>query len=212
VIGIWQLSDQSGNPAPASTPSAFNSTTWGMSRLDAQFTLSDTFRVGVADYRGDGRPDYFYRASLLYSDTVTPARSVCWRRDHADRHRFQSEIAGDRCEQSRHHAFSVGEPDRGGTACGVQDGTASIQVTDSVSGAFSQMIGALTYGALSTDLLLLLQGGGAGQLQLVRSRQCDPRARRGRRWNYSCKRATLTWSATNGCSSQRAAELLRAQY
>ncbi len=30
VIGIWQLSDQSGNPAPASTPSAFNTTTFGM--------------------------------------------------------------------------------------------------------------------------------------------------------------------------------------
>src|ERR1019366_8819168 len=74
VIGIWQLSDQSGNPAPASTPSAFNSTTWGMSRLDAQFSATDTFRVGVADYRGDGRPDYFYHARLLYSDTVTPAR------------------------------------------------------------------------------------------------------------------------------------------
>ena len=25
-------------------------------------------------YRGDGRPDYFYQASLLYSDTVTPSR------------------------------------------------------------------------------------------------------------------------------------------
>ncbi|MGA2966457.1 MAG: hypothetical protein ABSD64_09605, partial [Terriglobales bacterium] len=74
VIGIWQLSDESGDPAPASTPSAFNSTTFGMSRLDAQFTVSDTFRVGVADFRGDGRPDYFYQASLLYSDTVTPAR------------------------------------------------------------------------------------------------------------------------------------------
>src|SRR5229473_1750831 len=37
AIGIWQLSDQSGNPAPASTPSAFNSTTFAMTRLDAQF-------------------------------------------------------------------------------------------------------------------------------------------------------------------------------
>jgi len=26
------------------------------------------------DFRGDGRPDYFYQASLLYSDTVTPPR------------------------------------------------------------------------------------------------------------------------------------------
>jgi len=74
VIGIWQLSDLSGNPAPASTPSPFNSATFGMSRLDAQFSASGAFRVGVADYRGDGRPDYFYHASLLYSDTVAPAR------------------------------------------------------------------------------------------------------------------------------------------
>ena len=74
VIGIWQLSDQSGNPAPASTPSAFNTPTWGLTRLDAQFGVTDTYRVGVADFRGDGRPDYFYQASLLYSDTVTPAR------------------------------------------------------------------------------------------------------------------------------------------
>ena len=41
---------------------------------------------------------------------------------------------------------------------GSQDGIVSTQVTDPASGAFSQMIGALSYGALPTDLLLLLQG------------------------------------------------------
>jgi len=45
-----------------------------MTRLDAQFTASATYRLAVADFRGDGRPDYFYQASLLYSDTVTPPR------------------------------------------------------------------------------------------------------------------------------------------
>ena len=74
VIGIWPLSNQTGNPAPSSTPSAFNSTTFAMTRLDAQFTASATYRLAVADFRGDGRPDYFYQASLLYSDTVTPPR------------------------------------------------------------------------------------------------------------------------------------------
>ncbi len=66
--------DQTGNPAPAATPSAFNTTTFGMTRLDAQFAATNTYRVAVADYRGDGRPDYFYQARLLYSDTVTPSR------------------------------------------------------------------------------------------------------------------------------------------
>ncbi len=74
VIGIWQLSDQSGDPAPAATPSAFNTPTSGLSRLDVQFGATDVYRLGVADFRGDGRPDYFYQASLLYADTVSPAR------------------------------------------------------------------------------------------------------------------------------------------
>ena len=74
VIGIWPLSDLSGNPAPAATPSAFNTVFPGTTRLDAQFSSGGGFRVGVADARGDGRPDYFYFASFLYSDTVSPAR------------------------------------------------------------------------------------------------------------------------------------------
>ena len=31
-------------------------------------------RVGVADLRGDGRPDYAYKGFVLYADTVEPAR------------------------------------------------------------------------------------------------------------------------------------------
>jgi hypothetical protein len=188
VIGIWQLSDQSGNPAPASTPSAFNTTTWGMSRLDAQFTVSDTFRVGVADFRGDGRPDYFYRASLLYSDTVTPARlslagGVTNLNGTGFSPRLQVTVAGNNgntLSASASH-IEVAMP------AGSQDGTASIQVTDPVSGAFSQMIGALSYGALSTDLLLLLQG--AEPATPVRSAAANAiRARGCSRWNYASER------------------------
>src|SRR5258706_10163614 len=74
LIGMWPLSDQSGGSATASTPSAFNTLVPGTTRLDAQFTAGGSFRLGVADSRGDGRPDYFYFASVLYSDSVTPAR------------------------------------------------------------------------------------------------------------------------------------------
>ena len=199
VIGIWQLSDQSGNPAPASTASAFNTTTWGMSRLDAQFTVSDTFRVGVSDFRGDGRPDYFYRASLLYSDTVTPARlslagGVTTLNGTGFNPRLDVSVAsniGNTLSASASH-IEVAMPS------GSQDGTASIQVTDPVSGAFSQMIGALTYGALSTDLLLLLQGAepatpvgsAAANAIRVRAVAADGIA--------PVSGATMAWSATNG--------------
>jgi hypothetical protein len=81
---------------------------------------------------------------------------------------------------------------------GLLDGTASIQVTDTVSGAFSQMIGALTYGALSTDLLLLLQGAepatpvGSAAANAIRVRTVAADG------ITPVSGATLTWSGTNG--------------
>ncbi|HEX7423769.1 MAG TPA: Ig-like domain-containing protein [Terriglobales bacterium] len=199
VIGIWQLSDQSGNPAPASTPSAFNTTTWGMTRLDAQFTASGAFRVGVADLRGDGRPDYFYHASLLYSDTVTPARlslagGVTTLNGIGFRPGLQVSVAGNNGNTLSASASQI----EVAVPSGLQDGTASILVTDPVSGAFSQMIGALTYGALATDLLLLLQGAepatpvGSAAANAIRVRAVAADG------VTPVSGATIAWSATNG--------------
>ena len=199
VIGIWQLSDESQNPAPASTPSAFNSMTFGMTRLDAQFSASDTYRVGVADYRGDGRPDYFYQAFLLYSDTVTPARlslagGVTTLNGTGFKPGLQVSVAGNNGSTLSASASQI----QVAMPSGLQDGTASIQVTDPVSGAFSQMIGALTYGALATDLLLLLQGAepatpvGSAAANAIRVRAVAADG------ITPVSGATIAWSATNG--------------
>jgi len=75
VIGMWALADPGNSPAPANTPSAFNTTVFGETRLDAQILQSSAFRVGIADYRGDGRPDYRYNARVLYGDSLTPGRA-----------------------------------------------------------------------------------------------------------------------------------------
>lgn len=170
VIGIWELSDASQGPAPASTPSAFNSTTFAMSRLDAQFGVSEMYRVGVADFRGDGRPDYYYQASLLYSDSIAPARlSVAGGVATLSGIGFNPEQQVAICTSISAYGSCVGGKNASvlsasasrieiAVPSGLQDGVVSPQVTDPASGAFSQMIGALSYGALSTDLLLLLQG------------------------------------------------------
>ncbi len=199
VIGIWQLSDQSGNPAPASTPSAFNTTTWGMTRLDAQFGVADTYRVGVADFRGDGRPDYFYHASLLYSDTVTPARlslagGVTTLNGTGFKPGLQVSAAGNNGNILSASASQI----QVAIPSGTQEGTATIQVTDPASGAFSQMTGALTYGALATDLLLLLQG--AEPATPVGSAAANPiRVRAVAADGVTpVSGATIAWSATNG--------------
>ena len=74
----------------------------------------------------------------------------------------------------------------------------SIQVTDPVSGAFSQMIGALAYGALSTDRLLLLQGAepstpvGSAAANAIRVRAVAADG------ITPVSGATMAWSATNG--------------
>jgi hypothetical protein len=75
VIGMWALTDPGTSPAPANTPSAFNTTVLGETRLDAQILRSTSFRVGIADYRGDGRPDYHYNARVLYGDSMSPGRA-----------------------------------------------------------------------------------------------------------------------------------------
>jgi hypothetical protein len=199
VIGIWQLSDGSGDPAPASTPSAFNTTTSGMTRLDAQFGASGAFRVGVADFRGDGRPDYFYHASLLYSDTVTPARlslagGVTTLNGTGFSPGLQVSVAGNNGNTLSASASQI----EVAMPSGSQDGTASIQVTDPVSGAFSQMTDALTYGALATDLLLLLQGAepatpvGSAAANAIRVRAVAADG------VTPVSGATIAWSATNG--------------
>ena len=75
VIGMWALADPGTFPAPSNTPSAFNSALFGTTVLNAQILESTSFRVGIADVRGDGRPDYLYHARLLYGDHITPTRA-----------------------------------------------------------------------------------------------------------------------------------------
>jgi hypothetical protein len=199
IIGVWELSDQTGDPAPASTPSAFNSQTFGMSRLDVQFTSPEAYRVGIADYRGDGRPDYSYQASVLYSNSATPPRlsvagGVTTLQGIGFRSGLQVSAAGapGRVLSQSATELQVALP------AAVLDGTATIQVTDPLSGSFSQMFGALTYGAAPTDLLLLLQGSepstpvGSQAANMIRLRATASDGL------TPVNGATIVWSATNG--------------
>ncbi|MFZ3264354.1 MAG: Ig-like domain-containing protein [Terriglobales bacterium] len=202
IIGIWELSDQSQSPAPASTPSAFNSLTFGTTRLDAQFNSSEAYRMGIADYRGDGRPDYSYQASVLYSDTVTPARlSLAGGVTTLQGIGFNEGLqvttgagasSGVVLSQWGATQMQVSLP------AAAQDGLATIQVTDPANGSFSQMLSALTYGAAATDILLLVQGTetstpvGAQAAYPIRVRATASDGL------TPVNGATLAWSATNG--------------
>ena len=47
---------------------AFLTSTFGMAQLSVNLLQSTDFRIGIADYRGGGRPAYRYRARLFYEE------------------------------------------------------------------------------------------------------------------------------------------------
>jgi hypothetical protein len=159
VVGMWTLADPGTTPAPANTGMAFNSTTPGMTRLDATLQLSTAFRVGIFDYRGDGRPDYRYSGRVFYADTAAPARA---RVDGSTAVTVQG--VGFRSNTAATVA-SVNAPVLAAsanrviaTAPALADGLQSISLRDPATGASSTMTNVLTYGAGPSDTIKLLQG------------------------------------------------------
>jgi hypothetical protein len=157
VIGMWGISDPEISPAPANTPSAFNSSVFGMTMLNAQLLQTSGFVIGVSDIRGDGRPDYRYLARILYGDQVNPARaSVAGGTALAiSGLGFQS--------NTRVTIGNVIAPPLATsatqvlvTAASMADGVQDIGLTDPPTLASSVLSGVLTYGAGPNDTLVLI--------------------------------------------------------
>lgn len=72
VIGLFAPNDTL--PSLGVTPSAFDSAIAGMSTISGQTGQLTSLRFGIADERGDGRPDFLYQARLFYADNVIPAQ------------------------------------------------------------------------------------------------------------------------------------------
>ncbi len=75
VVGLWNGTDATGTlPTLAAAPTAENTSHIGMTQMHVAFTTAESVRMALADGRGDGRPDYTYRARVLYADRVQPAQ------------------------------------------------------------------------------------------------------------------------------------------
>ncbi|HEX6805216.1 MAG TPA: IPT/TIG domain-containing protein [Terriglobales bacterium] len=159
VIGMWALANPGQSPAPAYTPTPFNTVYFGESRLDAQVLQSTTFRLGIADFRGDGRPDYRYNARLLYGDQINPARASV-----AGGTPLTIAGLGLQSNTSVHVAkLALSALAYSATQLLVNtppalDGIYDVQLSDSATGANSTMSAVLTLGAGPQDSLRLISG------------------------------------------------------
>ena len=72
-IGVWDAFDPIGSAAIGAAP-GLNGFATGETWLRVSSSADDIVRIGIADLRGDGRPDYAYNGWVLYADTVQPAR------------------------------------------------------------------------------------------------------------------------------------------
>ena len=72
-IGVWDAFDPIG-AAPVGAAPGLNGLATGETWLRVSSSADDIVRIGIADLRGDGRPDYAYAGWLLYADTVQPPR------------------------------------------------------------------------------------------------------------------------------------------
>ena len=71
-IGVWDAFQPIGSPAIGAVP-GLNGDATGETWLRVATNGDDIVRLGIADLRGDGRPDYAYNGWVLYADTVAPA-------------------------------------------------------------------------------------------------------------------------------------------
>jgi hypothetical protein len=160
VIGMWSMAAPAGAPPGAFTTTSFNTSNFGMTRLDAQLFSTTDFRIGVADLRGDGRPDYAYQMRVFYAGSLTPVRAgvaggdVLALRGMGFRPNTSLQIAGQFAAP-----LSVKPAQILFSSPPAADGVVDLNLSDPATGASSRMLGVLTIGAGPGDTLHLLSGG-----------------------------------------------------
>lgn len=162
VIGLWGLANPGQTPAEAYTPYPLNTANVAQTRLDAQVLQTTPLRLGVADYRGYGRPDFVYKAKLFYGDHIAPSRAGVAGGDPVTLTGFglQPNTSVQTANQSL-PVLAASATQLLINSPPATDGIYDVQLTDARSGGSSLMMGVLTIGAGPTDTIKLISGGGS---------------------------------------------------
>lgn len=158
VVGMWPLAGTS-SPAPVTSLLAFNTLTFATTRVNANLLSTTDFRIGIADFRGDGRPDFRYRARVFYADSVAPQRAgaqggaALFIRGLGFRPNTTARI-----DNTPASVLAVSAGRVLVAAPPLPDGPHSITLSDPATTASSAMTGAIIYGAGPDDKLKLIAG------------------------------------------------------
>lgn len=156
-LGLWLGSDPL-TTLPQSRGDSFNGPTTGTTLLTAPVTSSGLMQIGIADYRGDGRPDFIYHAHFLYADSVSPSRiagggATLQIKGIGFRQGMSVAIGGSAATILGMDANTIFVQPAALTA-----GAQNITVQDAITGITTTMTSALAYGVLGTDQIALISG------------------------------------------------------
>ena len=162
VIGLWGMANPGQSPAEAYTAYPLNTTNVAQTRLDAQVLQSTALRLGIADYRSHGRPDFVYNARLFYGDRIAPSRASVAGNDAITLTGFglQPTTSIQAANQSL-PVLAASAAQLLFDSPPAPDGVYDIQLNDAKSSGSSLMMGVLTIGAGPTDTIRLISGGGS---------------------------------------------------
>ena len=157
VLGIWNASDES-TAAPVVSQTFFNAGKTGVTRVQAALPAG-AYKLAITDARGDGRPDFLYRARVLYADTVSPQHAAP---------EGGTVLTIDGLGFNADLKVTVGTSDAPlmsfaaerlmVAAPSLPDGTYALNIEDPATGATASIGNAIRYGGAGDDTLQLLNG------------------------------------------------------
>ncbi|MDE1156062.1 MAG: IPT/TIG domain-containing protein [Acidobacteriaceae bacterium] len=169
VFGVWYTSDRyDALPTVAANTVPMNGATNGLTQLHVAAASADaTYRIGLADYYSEGRPDFFYRARLLYADALAPASVgaaggtvTVTGMGFANGNRVT--VNGVTAKVVSWSPSSITAVAPSSTAAGAKAGVpVTVAVTDLTTGGSTAITGALRYGAAGAYGVLLLSAPSA---------------------------------------------------
>ncbi len=160
LIGMWSGADAIGTAPDIATTAPFNGAAVGLATLSTQTVSDGEVRVAFTDIRGDGRPDFTYRARVLYADTVFPARltlnggtiSIL---GQGFRMGITVTVNGAPASVT---SVSPTEITAVAPAVSAATGTVVVAVTDPQTGGTAEILDGLSYDAQGTDGVRLVPG------------------------------------------------------